>query len=54
MQPDLSTLIISTTKPKGTIAKALAERGIKMSPITADAGSINRYVPSTLRKKRTI
>ena len=47
MQPDLSTLIIST-------AKALTESGIQMSPITADAGSIDRYVPSTLRKKRTI
>jgi ERCC4-type nuclease len=46
MQPDLSTLIISTTKPKGTIAKALAERGIQIIPITEDEGNVDRYVLS--------
>ncbi len=46
MKPDLSSLVISTTKPKGKIAKELAERGIQIIPITEDEGNVDRYVLS--------
>lgn len=46
MHVDLSMLVVSTTKPKGKIAKALAARGIQIIPITEDEGNVDRYVLS--------
>lgn len=46
MKPDLSTLVISTTKPKGKVAKGLADKGIQIIPITEDEGNVDRYVLS--------
>ena len=44
MKPDLSTLIISATKPKGKVAGALACMGIQVVPIVEDEGNVERYI----------
>jgi ERCC4-type nuclease len=46
MKPDLSTLLISTTKPNGKVAKNLADKGIQIIPMPEDEGNVDRYVLS--------
>jgi ERCC4-type nuclease len=46
MGVDLSAVTISTTKPRGKPARALAEMGIQVRPITEDEGNIDRYIIS--------
>jgi ERCC4-type nuclease len=46
MKPDLSTLLISATKPDGKVGKNLAEKGIQIIPIPEDEGNVDRYVLS--------
>jgi len=43
---DLSQLLISATKPKGKVAKALAALGVRILPIEEDEGNVDRYVLS--------
>jgi len=40
MKPDLSALHVSTTKPRGKVAKLLAARGLRIVPITEDEGNV--------------
>ena len=46
MEPDLSSLRIAVTKPRGKVARLLAEQGVQIVPITEDEGNVDRYVLS--------
>jgi len=46
MSLDLSSVTVSTTKPKGKVAQMLAEMGIRIAPIEEDEGDVDRYVLS--------
>lgn len=46
MEPDLSALVISATKPGGKVGKGLAKKGIRIVPVTEDEGNVDRYVLS--------
>lgn len=46
MSIDLSVVSVSTTKPRGKIARMLAEMGIQIVPIDEDEGNVDRYVLS--------
>ncbi len=46
MPIDLSSITISTTKPRGKVAKILAEMGSRIIPIVEDEGNVDRYVIS--------
>jgi ERCC4-type nuclease len=46
MAVDLSAVAVSTTRPRGKPAKALAEMGIRMMPVTEDEGNVDRYIIS--------
>jgi len=38
MNPEPLSLVVSTAKPKGRVARMLAEMGVKTVPITEDEG----------------
>ncbi len=46
MTVDLSTLIISATKPRGKAAKLLGGMGITVLPVEEDEGNVDRYILS--------
>ena len=46
MSGNLSQLTVSTTKPKGKVARLLAALGIHVVPIEEDEGNVDRYVLS--------
>ena len=45
-EQDFSGLIVSTTKPRGRVARTLAEMGVRIAPIVEDEGNVDRYVLS--------
>ena len=42
----MSSLRVSTTKPRGKVARLLAERGVRVVPIVEDEGNVDRCVLS--------
>ena len=46
MEVDMSVLTIAVTKPRGKVARMLAEMGIKIIPVEEDEGDVDRYVIS--------
>ena len=43
---DFEALVVSTTKPRGRVARALGEMGVRIVLMPEDEGNVDRYVLS--------